>query len=206
MGYPVSYPLWMDQAERLKTARIAANYASATDAAAAMGVPYSTYSAHENGEKGLSRSGARYARFFRVSLAWLLNGEGEMTGGNRSIPIMGSVGAGATVAQIGDTSAVDAIGEVELPNAEHLGALVVRGESQWPKWLDGDLIIYDRRPLRPSEQVNRYSIVETVDGERMIKMLRRSPKAGFWRLESHNAEPVDVELMAAYRYVLTLAR
>ncbi|HEV2552738.1 MAG TPA: hypothetical protein VGV17_03125 [Bosea sp. (in: a-proteobacteria)] len=196
----------MEPHDRLKAARKAANYATAAEAAAAMGVAYSTYSAHENGEKGLSRAGARYARFFHVSKAWLLDGTGDMRGDVRSIPIMGSVGAGATVQQIGDTAGHDAVGEVELPDAAGLGALIVRGESQWPKWIDGDVIIYGREPRRPGDEVNRYCIVETVEGERMIKMLRRSPKPGLWILESHNAPPQEVELQSAYRYVMTMAR
>lgn len=205
-GYPSGYSLFMEQHDRLKIAREKAGYATARDAAAAMGVPYSTYSAHENGEKKLTRAGDRYARFFHVAKAWLMDGFGAMQGGLRSIPIMGSVGAGATVEQIGDTAAHDAIGEVDLPETEGLGALIVRGESQWPKWIDGDVIVYEREPRRPSELVNRYCIVETVSGERMIKMLRRSPKPGHWLLESHNAPPQDAELMTAYRYVMTLAR
>lgn len=207
MGYPFGYPLCMDPHERLKLARQHARYETAAAAAEAMGVPYSTYSAHENGEKGLTRSGDRYARFFHVSKSWLMDGVGDMKGASiQSIPIFGSVGAGATVEQIGDTAGHDAIGEIDLPNVEGLGALVVRGESQWPKWIDGDVIIYEREPKKPGELVNRYCIVETLGGDRMIKMLRRSAKPGLWILESHNAPPSEAELMSAYRYVMTMAR
>lgn len=205
-GYPIGYRLWVEQHDRLKAARKAAGYDTAADAAEAMGVPYSTYSAHENGEKRLTRAGDRYARFFHVSKAWLMDGAGEMKGSRRAVPIYGSVGAGATVEQIGDTAAHDAVGEVDIPEAEGLGALIVRGESQWPKWIDGDVIIYEMQPRRPAELVNRYCIVETISGDRLIKMLRRSPKPGFWILESHNAPPAEAELLSAYRYVMTMAR
>ena len=63
--------------ERLVRARIAAGYETATDAAKAMGVGISTYLSHENGFRGLGRSAARYARFYRVSLDWLLEGRGD---------------------------------------------------------------------------------------------------------------------------------
>src|SRR6266850_4608554 len=62
---------------RLRFAREQAGYASASDAARAMGVEEPTYLGHENGSRGLSRAGPRYARFFRVSLDWLLAGRGE---------------------------------------------------------------------------------------------------------------------------------
>src|SRR5262249_42707558 len=62
---------------RLRCARERAGYASASDAARAMGVEEPTYLGHENGSRGLSRAGPRYAKFFRVSLDWRLAGRGE---------------------------------------------------------------------------------------------------------------------------------
>jgi phage repressor protein C with HTH and peptisase S24 domain len=44
-----------------------------------MGIEEPTYLGHENGSRGLSRAAARYARFFRVSLDWLIDGRGEFT-------------------------------------------------------------------------------------------------------------------------------
>jgi hypothetical protein len=67
--------------ERLREARIAAGYETAAAAATAMGIRVPTYTHHENGRNSLSRSGPRYASFFRVSLEWLLTGKGSMRGG-----------------------------------------------------------------------------------------------------------------------------
>ncbi len=72
--------------ERLKIARERAGYATAADAARAMGIKEVSYYHHENGTNGLSRSGARYAAFFRVSLDWLLTGRGQMQISNPTIP------------------------------------------------------------------------------------------------------------------------
>jgi len=66
--------------DRLKWAREQANYAQASDAARAMGVKVATYIAHENGSRKLTRSADRYARFFRVSMEWLLTGRGAPKG------------------------------------------------------------------------------------------------------------------------------
>lgn len=64
--------------ERLKWAREnIAHFDSATEAAIALEVKEPTYLAHENGSRGLARSGARYARRFGISLEWLLTGRGE---------------------------------------------------------------------------------------------------------------------------------
>lgn len=69
----------MEKNERLKAARVAAGYKTAVDAAAALGVKGPTYSGHENGSRDFSNEDAAlYARRFRVSLAWLAMGKGEM--------------------------------------------------------------------------------------------------------------------------------
>lgn len=68
-----------DTAIRLRHAREAAGYATAGDAAKAFGWPYPTYAAHENGSRGLKPDLIRrYAKAFRVSAHWLLDGAGDM--------------------------------------------------------------------------------------------------------------------------------
>ena len=62
---------------RLAQARILAGYESATEAAEAMGARPPTYMGHENGSRGFKAEAERYARFFKVSLEWLLTGRGE---------------------------------------------------------------------------------------------------------------------------------
>lgn len=67
-----------DPASRLKEARIAAGFDSASAAANAMGVGTSTYVQHENGGRGIPAGRAlQYGRFFRVRPEWLLYGRGE---------------------------------------------------------------------------------------------------------------------------------
>lgn len=191
---------------RLRAARKAAGYATPGDAANAMGVPHPTYYAHENGTKGLSRSGDRYARFFHVSLDWLLANRGDMTAGITRVPWMGLVGAGSTVEPIGDTAAAS-LGEIEIPSGEHLGALVVNGDSQYPRYMHGEAILYDRRPEPPARLVNRYAIVDCADGRRVIKKLIKGRRPSSWTLWSHNApEEPDADILAVYRVVGTLDR
>jgi phage repressor protein C with HTH and peptisase S24 domain len=72
--------------ERLEYARRQAGYASAVSAAEAMGVAYPTYAAHENGQRGFDRTADRYARFFKVSLDWLILGKGPGPGGIEDAP------------------------------------------------------------------------------------------------------------------------
>lgn len=67
---------WMGPKDRLKDARIAARYASASEAARALGVKEPTYLGHENGSRSFNFDEAeRYGRKFGVRAAWLMKGE-----------------------------------------------------------------------------------------------------------------------------------
>lgn len=63
---------------RLKTARKAAGFSSANDAAAALGISYPTYAAHENGTRGINRRALeRYSKYFDVTIDWLISGRND---------------------------------------------------------------------------------------------------------------------------------
>ncbi len=70
----------MEMHERLKWARERAGYESAAEAARALGLPEPTYSGHENGTRGFRKHAPGYASRFRVSLTWLLTGQGGPDG------------------------------------------------------------------------------------------------------------------------------
>lgn len=72
------YPLSMEPGERLKVAREAAGYTSASQASEAMGIALATYIQHENGTRNFNSERAkRYARFMRVTPEWILYGRGQ---------------------------------------------------------------------------------------------------------------------------------
>lgn len=69
----------MDLHERLAKAREDAGYKTAKEGAAAVNVPYGTYSGHENGSSGFrADKGEIYARKFKVRFEWLMRGTGPM--------------------------------------------------------------------------------------------------------------------------------
>ncbi len=82
----------MTQGDRLRQARKAAGFETASAAAKHMGLPVSTYSAHENGQNDFSVAQAeRYAIAFDVPVLWLLTGEGigpapEFSGSGPDLP------------------------------------------------------------------------------------------------------------------------
>lgn len=172
-----------------------------------MGIKESTYNHHENGTNGLSRAGSRYARFFKVSLDWLSDGRGPMrTARSQGLPIVGEVGAGAQVHAIEEDTAGSALDETEWPDPERVAALRVRGDSQYPRYQAGELILFERDPRSLDRLVNHYAVVDCADGRRLVKLLRTGRRPGVFRLESHNASPEDdVEIRAARLVVGTLS-
>lgn len=63
---------------RLAEARKAAGFETPGEAAESLGIPYSTYAAHENGTTGFKFDAAvKYCRKFKVSLDWLITGKGK---------------------------------------------------------------------------------------------------------------------------------
>jgi phage repressor protein C with HTH and peptisase S24 domain len=190
-------------AERLQLARAEAGFERPTQAARAYGWVVSTYLGYENGDREPSKETARrIAEAYRVSLDWLLSGRGAMRGRRQSIPVAGSVGAGAVVEIAEEPPSIAAQDTLTLPGDGEIAGLLVRGDSQWPRFLDGEFILFDPRPANPADLVGQYAIVQTLDGRRMIKTLQRSPGGDLWRLESHNARPEDdVELLGAWRYL-----
>ena len=141
--------------DRLKAARRAAGFGSASQAAEAMGVPLATYQQHENGIRGFPAGRAeRYARFFHVKPEWLLYGRGDEPAGQagdlpglrpvtRYVPVIGSVQAGLW-AEIPDEEPET---EEALPvvmqgfAGARLFALKIRGPSMDRYYPEGAMVI-----------------------------------------------------------------
>lgn len=69
----IGYVMTDSKADRLRSARQAARYASASEAAAAFGWNESGYRHHENGTRGFGAdAAAKYGKAFRVRPSWLL--------------------------------------------------------------------------------------------------------------------------------------
>lgn len=77
----------MSMSQRLRAARIAAGFESASAAARALSIPISTYSAHENGQNDFGPSeAAQYANVFKSKARWLLLGETDPVEGEPDGP------------------------------------------------------------------------------------------------------------------------
>lgn len=194
---------WMEEpADRLKKLRLERKYATATEAANAMGVKPPTYLGHENGTTEIPREAAiRYVKFFRSTLDYLYTGKGG-PGAKHQVPVKGYVGAGAEVHPIDDHPKGRGLEMVDAPpGVSDCVAVIVRGESMYPMLQAGWLLFYRKDgETVPEECVGKLCVVEVKDGPTLVKTLRRGSKKGHWRLESWNAEPrEDVALVWASR-------
>lgn len=128
------------------------------------------------------------------------------TGSNRTIPIVGYVGAGSQIYAIDDHAKGDGIEAVDCP-WDALGlstvAVRVRGDSMQPAYFDNDLIFYDKQSVDFDNLLGRECVVALSDGRKFIKQLRRT-QSGQWYLHSHNADPiigVNIEWAALVRLI-----
>lgn len=171
--------------ERLVLARQNAGYKTGAAAAKAMGVKYPTYASHENGSRGMQREASDYARFFNVSLVWLLQGKGQMSNelGNPSsnvklsLPLRKAVAPNRIIAKIKVVGRVAAgvFREVEPMNAENFPDSPFPPDPNWPVTSQFDLIVEGNsinRFARDGEvlrcvDLNR-SAIELVDGDLVV--------------------------------------
>jgi len=174
--------------QRLRLAREQAGFARASDAARAMGIEEPTYLGHENGSRGLSRAAARYARFFGVSLDWLIDGRGVRLGRDgslaaapaappRNAEIGGPARFGARIPAYGQAVGgrdgefilngnriVDVLAPPSLQGVPDAYAVYVVGDSMEPRYFAGEAVFVNPRlPVRRGDFVVAQIAVE--DGE-----------------------------------------
>ena len=125
--------------------------------------------------------------------------------GGAGVPIVGRVGAGASVifeeAPFGDVPTLPGIGDP-------LEALEVDGTSMLPRYSAGDVIYISRtRDGVDPEIVGDFCVARVTTGETLVKQLARGSRPGFWTLRSLNAEDIeDVELEWATPIIFVLPR
>lgn len=184
----------MEIHERLKQAR-ERMFETAAEAASAMGVNYQTYAAHENGSRGLRQDAAlRYAKFFNVSLEFLLTGRKStyprtdvrdsqvLLVDGEGMPVKGFVRAGIwqeSYAPENDLATLPISADARFP--KHLQfALEIKGDSLNKRARDGEFAVCVEwhGPVQPTDVVvverrraglfeATIKVVEALDAEAM---------------------------------------
>lgn len=134
----------LEQGTRLRQARRAAGYQTATAATDRFGWKHSTYAAHENGQNGVPPGAAvRYGRAYKVDPGWILTGLGkglaesdrpfEHPGVEDAQPTPPTIAEGYTPVGRYDASFSMGAGALAAQHPEPLGFWML--ESQWLRQL-----------------------------------------------------------------------
>lgn len=178
-----------EMGKRLREARKKAGFSSAMAAAKKHNWPPSTYAAHENGQNGFPPETADvYGEAFKVSAGWLLTGEGEPARKN-AVKVEGLVSAGGMISTSAEDVGHEGLYEIEVPFPlpEDAAAYQISGDSMFPRYDDGDVIIVRKRHIPIEDVLNFESMVTTEEGDRYLKRVVEGSRAGHYDLESHNA-------------------
>jgi len=111
-----------------------------------------------------------------------------------SVPIMGRVGAGASIEPEHEQVPPEGLGEVELPFpiAEETIAFEVAGDSMLPKYENGDVIVVYREQRHPlSSFYGEEAAVRLKTGERYLKTIERGKTPTQVNLTSFNAKAIN---------------
>jgi repressor LexA len=111
-----------------------------------------------------------------------------------SVPIMGRVGAGATIEPEYEQVPPEGLGDVDLPFPidEEIIAFEVAGDSMLPKYENGDIILVYREQRHPlSNFYGEEAAVRLKSGERYLKTIERGKAPTLVNLTSFNAKPIN---------------
>jgi repressor LexA len=111
-----------------------------------------------------------------------------------AVPIMGRVGACASITPEHEQMPPEGLGEIQLPFpiAEETVAFEVVGDSMLPKYENGDIIVVYREQRHPlTSFYGEEAAVRLKTGERYLKTIERGKSASMVNLTSFNAKPIN---------------
>lgn len=114
--------------------------------------------------------------------------------------IMGRVGAGAEIFSTPEQVGSEGLGEIEtaLPLPNGAIAFLVEGDSMYPRYDHGDVVVCWREGEAFDQVVGWEAAVKLEDGRMLLKHVATSTLPGHVNLESHNAPTIrDVQIIWA---------
>lgn len=145
----------------------------------------------ENGERNLSVKNMNlFAHALNVSPPDLLpTTKAKPT---NVVSVMGRIGAGAEILPEEEQVPPEGLYEIEtpFPLPDDAIAFEVNGESMWPRYDDGDIIICWRQGSSVDDVIGWEAAVKTSTGHRYLKRVLRGSGPNSYDLESHNAPPI----------------
>jgi phage repressor protein C with HTH and peptisase S24 domain len=127
-----------------------------------------------------------------------------------AVAVRGLIGAGAQIRPDEEQVPPEGLYEVTAPFPIADGALAFRvdGESQWPRYDHGDVVICWAAGTDIDRVIGYEAAVRTADGHRYLKRVLRGSARGLFDLESYNAPTirnVEIEWVARVQGVVRAA-
>ena len=176
------------------------------DIAEKTGLSVSYVSRLESGERNLSIKNLNlFAHAFGISPSEIIEKPHDRLA--FTAPVMGRIGAGAEIMPADEQVPTEGLYEIEtvFPLPEDAIAFEVVGESMWPRYDEGDIIICWRQGINVNEILGWEAAVRTTDGRRFLKRVLKGAEPETYDLESHNAPPirsVKLDWIAAIQSVI----
>lgn len=155
------------------------------------GLSVSYVSRLEKGERNLSvRNLNLFAHALNLQSSDLL--EDRPNKPTNVVAVMGRIGAGAEITPEDEQVPPEGLYEIEtpFPLPDDAIAFEVTGESMWPRYDPGDIIICWRQGSNAEDVLGWEAAVKTTTGARYLKRVLRGSAVGVFDLESHNAPPI----------------
>jgi phage repressor protein C with HTH and peptisase S24 domain len=111
----------------------------------------------------------------------------------RSVPVVGFVMAGNEVKHIGKKLMQETPSppQMDPDQPEPTAALVVRGNSMWPVYRDGDILFYSEQGKgKPSDMLGTECVVQVDGGATLVKRVMSGSRRGLYTLASYNAPEI----------------
>lgn len=108
------------------------------------------------------------------------------------VKVVGRIGAGAEILPEYEQVPHDGLFQIEVPFPvpENTLAFEVDGDSMWPRYDSGDVILCWREGTNANEIIGWEAAVRTDDGKRYLKRILKGSKAKHFDLESFNAPAI----------------
>ena len=168
---------------RLKEARKAKNLTQ-SDVASIIGISQNGLSNWETGRTRVDTvTLQRLADLYGVTVDYLLGKDMQPNANVLRIPVLGSVPAGIPLEAIEDVIDWEELPQSMAAGGKEYFALQVKGDSMWPDYLSGDVVIVQKTPLCRSGDdcvvyVNGYDAtlkqIKLNDAERSITLIPRN--------------------------------
>ena len=131
----------------LKSARKATGLTQA-EVAASIGITQNAYSYWENGKVKIDHESlAKLSKLFGVTIDYLMGISEQQQDNIVKIPVLGTIPAGIPLEAIEDIIDYEEIPQSFLSGGKEYFALAVKGDSMWPDYLPGDVVIVRKQPI-----------------------------------------------------------